>query len=208
MEVGSISDWFSTGGTLGTFAVAVAAYRKAPEWLAQKHYDTAHLIIEDSVYKDLRRLTPMSNNYKIQVVALSNSLIKYLNDERDAPENISERLDKIEELLLAFYNLAFSIQINLKSLSRYNFVMTEYTRSIVDLLRNTCNAYNLCQVQLEMAANEVPALGYSEPNIKSQTIEELVKTRLDYIRLNKNLGGFIKSVYEDNRSISDFMASR
>ncbi|HAV1640170.1 TPA: hypothetical protein JG881_004329, partial [Enterobacter hormaechei subsp. xiangfangensis] len=56
MEIGSISDWFSAIGTLGTLAVAVAAFRKAPDWMAQKHYDIVYGLIEKAVYKDLSQV--------------------------------------------------------------------------------------------------------------------------------------------------------
>ncbi|MDR1843899.1 MAG: hypothetical protein LBR63_09005, partial [Citrobacter amalonaticus] len=36
---GSFTDWISSLSTLGTFTVAYAAYKKAPEWMTQKHYD-------------------------------------------------------------------------------------------------------------------------------------------------------------------------
>lgn len=33
---GNIADWFNTAGTLGTFAIAAMAYRKAPDWIKQR----------------------------------------------------------------------------------------------------------------------------------------------------------------------------
>lgn len=33
---GNVADWFNTVGTLGTLGVAIAAYKKAPNWLKQK----------------------------------------------------------------------------------------------------------------------------------------------------------------------------
>lgn len=207
-EWGSVSDWFNTAGTIGTLLVACAAYKKAPEWMAQKHYDTAHLIIEEAVYKDLRRLVPLSNSYKTHIVACSNSLIKCLNGKREIPEKMNDHLDTIEGLLLDFYNLAFSIQISLKSLPRYNFALTEYTNMIVETLKSTCDAYNHFHIQFEMAAHEVPALEYADTVVKDLAVSELSNIRLEYIKLNKKLSEFIKSVYEDNKPISDFIVSR
>ncbi|HED6253324.1 TPA: hypothetical protein R5X33_001944 [Enterobacter cloacae] len=208
VEWGSVSDWFNTAGTIGTLLVAYAAYKKAPEWMAQKHYDTAHLIIEEAVYKDLRKLIPLSRDYKIHIIACSNSLIQCLNDKQEMPENMNELLVKIEGLMLDFYNLAFSIQISLKSLPRYNFTLTEYTNSIIDLLRSTCDTYNRNQFHFELAAHEVPALEYADPIAKTQTVNELINIRSEHIKLNKQLADFIKSVYEDNKPISDFIVSR
>lgn len=44
MVFGSWSDWFNTAGTLGTFAIAAMAYRKAPDWFKQKTSETALML--------------------------------------------------------------------------------------------------------------------------------------------------------------------
>ncbi|MGS1414164.1 hypothetical protein [Serratia marcescens] len=64
MEIGSISDWVSSLSTFGTLVIAGMAYRKAPEWMAQKHYDVVSKVIEEAVYEDLRKLSSLSYQYK------------------------------------------------------------------------------------------------------------------------------------------------
>lgn len=52
MQFGSWSDWFNTAGTLGTFAIAAMAYRKAPDWIKQRKHENmkTHFRSQKSLY--------------------------------------------------------------------------------------------------------------------------------------------------------------
>lgn len=50
---GNIADWFNTAGTLGTFAIAAVAYRKAPDWIKQRKHEDAFSIAKELIFDTL-----------------------------------------------------------------------------------------------------------------------------------------------------------
>lgn len=65
-EWGSVSDWFSTAGTLGTLLIAWMAYRKAPEWISQKKHDSAFDIAKKIIIEDLPELQELISTVSSQ----------------------------------------------------------------------------------------------------------------------------------------------
>lgn len=59
IELGTLPDWISSLATLGTFVVAVMAYRSAPDWIKQKTaeigLDHVHSLLKE--YDELRNYT-------------------------------------------------------------------------------------------------------------------------------------------------------
>lgn len=102
MEIGSLTDWVSSLSTAGTLVVACMAYRKAPEWMAQKHYDVVSKVIEEAVYEDLRKLSSLSFQYKSQIMNISRILINAIKFKTGSPPNRKEDLNKLENVLIDF----------------------------------------------------------------------------------------------------------
>lgn len=148
MDFGNSSDIVSAFGTLGTLAVAFIALRKAPEWMAQKNYDIVSKVIEEAVYEDLRKLTSLSNQYKILIVQTGMILKRYLNAKDELPSSMKETLDKVENSLVDFFNLSYSIQNRLKSVSRYNYVITPYTLNVAEEIKKLLIIITLYKLNL------------------------------------------------------------
>lgn len=209
---GSVSDWFtaicsllSAVGTLGTLGVAYAAYRKAPEWMSQKHYNVVSKIIEEAIYEDLRKLSSLSSQYKSHIVHTSNILKTCLKNKTDLPKDIEETLDKIENLLVEFFNLSYSMQNRLKAIPRYNYIITPYTVNIIENIKKAADSYNQVQTRFELAATEVPMLMNSDEEAISKTTKEIIDIQLEVIELNISIKDFVKSIYDDNKSITEFI---
>ncbi|CAM6652073.1 hypothetical protein ACERT0_004521 [Escherichia coli] len=203
---GSFTDWISSLSTLGTFAVAYAAYKKAPEWMAQKHYDIVSKVIEEAVYEDLRKLSSFSNQYRNHMLHTSKILRSCLNSKGALPSDIKETLDKVESLLIEFFNLSYSIQNRLKAIPRYNYVITPYTVTITETIKRIADRYNSLQTQFELAASEVPISLYESEAVINKLMKEIFDIQLEVIELNNNLNNFIRSIYADNKSIAEFIA--
>ena len=204
-EWGSFTDWISSLSTLGTLGVAYAAYRKAPEWLSQKHYDIVSKVIEEAIYEDLRKLSSLSNQYKSYIVHTSKTLKNCLNDKEELPKDIGETLDKVENLLIEFFNLSYSIQNRLKATQRYNYKITPYTVNIMNYIKHIADSYNRLQTQFELAASEVPMLMYADEEAIRLTAKEIIDIQLEAIELNHSLQDFVKSIYDDNKPITEFI---
>lgn len=209
---GSVSDWFtaicsllSAVGTLGTLYVAYKALIKAPEWLSQKHFDIVSKVIEEAIYEDLRKLSSLSIQYKSYIVHTSKTLKNCLNDREELPKDIGETLDKVENLLIEFFNLSYSIQNRLKAIQRYNYKITPYTVIIMNNIKHFADSYNTLQTQFELAASEVPMLMYADEETIRLTAKEINDIQIEAIELNHSLQDFVKSIYDDNKPITEFI---
>nr|WP_129951597.1 hypothetical protein [Rahnella sp. RFA10(1/100)] len=208
MELGSLSDWISSLSTFGTLVVALMAYRKAPEWMAQKHYNTVSKVIEEAVYEDLRKLSSLSLQYKSHIVHTCFTLKKSLNAKDDLPSNIKDTLDIVENLLIEFFNLSYSIQNRLKSISRYNYVITPYALNVAEEIKNTADNYNDLQTKFELSASEVTMLLCADEQAINLANKEISEIQIKSIELNMKLSNYIKSVYAENKSIDEFIMSK
>lgn len=205
MELGSLTDWISSLSTAGTLLVAYMAYKKAPEWMAQKHYDVVSKVIEEAVYEDLRKLSSLSYQYKNQIMHTGLILKNCLSKKQRLPSNMEENSEKLEKILIEFFNLSYSIQNRLKSIPRYNYVITPYTLNVIDTIKKTADNYNNLQIQIEQVTPEVDALVYADDQAINLTKKEITEVQRESIDLNKNLADYIKSVYAENKSITEFI---
>jgi hypothetical protein len=186
--------------------VAYAAYKKAPEWMTQKHYDIVSEVIEGAIYQDLRKLSSLSNQYKSHMLYTSKILRSCLVRKEALPSDIKEKLDNVENLLISLFNLSYSIQNRLKAIPRYNYVITPYTATITETIKKIADSYNSLQTQFELAASEVPITLYESEPVINKLMKEIIDIQLEIIELNNNLNDFVKSIYTDNKSIAEFIA--
>lgn len=201
-----ITDWISSLSTAGTLLVAYMAYKKAPEWMAQKHYDVVSKVIEEAVYEDLRKLSSLSYQYKHQIMHTGLILKNCLSKKQRLPSNMEENSEKLEKTLIEFFNLSYSIQNRLKSIPRYNYVITPYALNVIDTIKNTADNYNNLQIQIEQVTPEVDTLIYADDQAINLTKMEITAVQRESIDLNKKLADYIKSVYAENKSITEFIA--
>lgn len=206
MEIGSLTDWISSLSTAGTLVVACMAYKKAPEWMAQKHYDIVSKVIEEAIYEDLRKLSSLSYQYKNQIVHTGLILKNSLSKKEGLPSNIEETLEKLEKLLMEFFNLSYSIQNRLKAIPRYNYVITPYALNVIDEIKKAADIYNNLQTQIEFAAHGVNSLVYADQQVIDSEKNEISDIQRESIELNMKLSDYIKSVYAENKTIAEFIA--
>lgn len=118
---------------------------------------------------------------------------------------MEENSEKLEKILIEFFNLSYSIQNRLKSIPRYNYVITPYTLNIIDTIKKTADNYNNLQIQIEQVTPEVDALVYADDQAINLTKKEVTEVQRESIDLNKSLADYIKSVYAENKSITEFI---
>ncbi|CAI0858395.1 Uncharacterised protein [Serratia quinivorans] len=205
MEIGSLTDWVSSLSTFGTLIVACMAYRKAPEWMAQKHYDVVSKVIEEAVYEDLRKLSSLSFQYKSQIMNTSRILINAIKLKTGSPPNSKEDLRKLENVLMDFFNLSYSIQNRLKAIPRYNYIITPYASNLIDEIKTAADYYNNLQTQFEMAVHESDSMLYADAPAIELTTKEIKDIQRDSITYHRRLSEYIKSVYAENKSIAEFI---
>ena len=128
-----------------------------------------------------------------------------MKHKTDQPKDIEEALDKIENLLVEFFNLSYSIQNRLKAIPRYNYIITPYTVNIIENIKKAADSYNQVQTLFEMAASEVPMLMNTDEEAISKTTKKIIDIQLEIIELNISVKDFVKSIYDDNKSITEFI---
>lgn len=205
MEFGSIADWISALSTLGTFAVAYVALRNAPDWIAQKHYDIAHAIIEDAVFKDLRKVRSSSLFLKAKMAMLCSNIIHVAERRGQYKNNFDTAINEIDILLAQYHDLSYSIINQLKAISRTNYIESQYTLDIINFLKDAAEKYNNNNVQLILANGEVMMLQKADASVIDDTIKEIMTIRNDVISLNQEISDFIKRIYSDNRPVNEFI---
>ena len=204
-EWGSFTDWVSSLSTFGTLGVACAAYRKAPEWMSQQHYNIVSKVIEEAIYEDLRKLSSLSIQYKSYFVHTSKTLKNCLNDKEELPKGIGETFDKVENLLVELFNLSYSIQNRLKAIQRYNYKITPYTVNIMNNIKHFADSYNRLHTQFELAASDVPMHKNTDEEAITLIARKINDIQLEAIELNHSLQDFVKSIYDDNKPITEFI---
>lgn len=205
MEFGNIADWISALSTLGTFAVAYVALRNAPDWIAQKHYDIAHTIIEDSVFKDLRKVRSSSLYLKTKIAMLCSNLVRVAERRNQYNNSFDTIIDGIDVTLAHYHDLSYSIINQLKAISRTNYTESQYTLDIINFLKDAAEKYNNSNVQLILASGEVSMLQKADASVIDATIKEIVVIRNDVINLNIEISNFINRIYSDNLPIDNFI---
>lgn len=211
-EWGSVSDWFSAISTLagsiasfGTLYIAYKAFQKAPEWLSQKHYDVVYSVIEKAIYQDLIKVRSASLILKNHLVTSSK---KYRNHLKNVtiPQNSSDVFMKETDALVSdLFIISYSVTNTLKSINRTNYVISDYTNSIIANIQSYTEKYNDLSVEFFIVSSDVPSLIAADESVKNQISSELLAIQIKAISLHNELSIFIKGVYDNNYPIDKFI---
>ncbi|PAN96901.1 hypothetical protein CIW62_18390 [Enterobacter cloacae] len=205
-EWGSVSDWFSAFGTLGTLVVAVAAYRKAPEWMAQKHYDIVHGIVEKAVYNDLTLLSSSNKLLKANLIILSRNLNRLLIEKKVESEFITEVANRTDTILSDFFNNSYSVINQLNSITRNNFELSEYTQTIIDRLKSVSEKYNYIYWDYLTAREEIGSLVNADQQAIDLTSAEIKSIEERANNSATELDDLIKQIFADNLPVKSFIS--
>lgn len=211
-EWGSVTDWFSAISTLagslasfGTLYIAYKAFKKAPEWLSHKHYDVVYSVIDKVIYQDLIKVRSASLILKNHLVKFSKKYRNHLNN-KTIPQNSSDDFMKETDALVSdLFIISYSVINALKSINRTNYVMSDYTNSIITNIRSYSEKYNDLSIEFFITSSEVPSLIAADESVRNQTSSELLAIQLKAISFHNQLSSFIKDVYDNNYSIDKFI---
>lgn len=207
MEFGSWSDWFNTAGTLGTFAIAAMAYRKAPDWIKQKHYDAVYKIIEEAVYTDLPTLNKLCMKYKSFALGLGNAQRRRLtkkNHDFDF-ERYQDDFKIMDDSLISLFNLSYSIQNRLNSIKRNNYFLSDYANDLINEIKNIADELNWIHTGFELMNSEVDMLYAADQEAIEMTLKEIQDAQMKIINLNRNFSFFVNKVFTENKSVNDYI---
>lgn len=205
---GSITDWISALSTAGTLGVAYAAYRKAPEWMTQKHYEIAYKIVDDAIYNDLSRVRTSSLHLKFLIVKLGMNLNLALSQKDNSieSEELNTFINAIETDLDKLFILTYSITNRLKSVSRYNYHLTDYSKKIISELQEVIDEFNDIHESILTFSTEFEILfGTNDDSTINETIHKGREIQKQTIVLNNRILQFIKGIYSDNKPITNFI---
>lgn len=204
-ELGSISDWFSPLGTMGTFFIAFAAYRQAPVWMAQKDYDITHRIVEEAIYSDLPKLRSYSSEIKRDTIKFTNELIHVLTNKTGDSSRFKENLDIIEEQLHDFFNLSYSINLRLFSVGRYNYILSDHSKKLISEFTSLAEEFNEIFEDLLESESKVGMLRDDEEMAIKITTQELRSIQSKVSGLNKKINDIVIKTHTDNKPITHFI---
>lgn len=205
MEIGSISDWFSAIGTLGTLAVAVAAFRKAPDWMAQKHYDIVYGLIEKAVYKDLSQVKSSNIILRTLLITLCRNLNRFLMDRKSESELISDMTNRMESVLEEFFNNSYLVINQLNSITRNDYKLSEYAQDILDKLKNISNQYHQIYMDYLVTRAEIGSLLEADQQAIDITSQEIKEIENRALQVGSELDSYIKQIFDKNSPIRDFI---
>lgn len=205
MEIGSISDWFSAIGTLGTLAVAVAAFRKAPDWMAQKHYDIVYGLIEKAVYKDLSQVKSSNIILRTLLITLCRNLNRFLMDRKPESELISDMTNRMESVLEEFFNNSYLVINQLNSITRNDYKLSEYAQDILDKLKNISNQYHQIYMDYLVTRAEIGSLLEADQQAIDITSQEIKEIENRALQVGSELDSYIKQIFDKNSPIRDFI---
>lgn len=204
-ELGSVSDWLNTAGTIGTLYVAYKALKKVPEWLDQKHYDIAYGHIEKSIYNDLRELRPMIFSIQSSINNILNTLKKIVTSGKTNSDFSIEGIVRIDKASASFQQKSDAIIEQLYAVRRTNYELTDDAKEIISLLTQSgLTNFNICDNLYELHDK----LSFSYTGDDDQKNEFCNKITDLQNRSKNNSTSIIKMIYESNngnKSVSDFI---
>lgn len=205
MEIGSVTDWISALSTFGTLVVAYIALRKAPDWLAQKHYEKAFSAVEDSIFNELYNVRSSSLKLKEVFTRLSGIYIRSITAREDVPFSHLEAMQELTVYTTDFQKRAHIIINQIKAISRTRYEITGYTESILDILVKTSEKYNDLDGSLFISTGEACYLKDADDAAIQITVKELRSIQKQAIETHKELSVLIIKIYDDNKPIDDFI---
>lgn len=210
----SISDWISAISTLAgaiasfcTLYIAYKAFQKAPEWLDQKKYNIAHEIIEQSIYNNLQKVRTTSQRLKLLFNENINESIKALDVGVIHPslEKIAYDLDS---LIDDYSIVTYSIINDLNKIRRNGYVLSDYSTSIINTLKDTNHKYqNIFNYSFLTNYYEIESLKEDTDKARELTKQEL-KSVIDEVKeIHQNLAKFTSETYSNNYPFEHFIIS-
>lgn len=205
METGSISDWFSAIGTLGTLAVAVAAFRKAPDWMAQKHYDIVYGLIEKAVYKDLSQVKSSNIILRTLLITLCRNLNRLLVERKEESKIISEMTNRMESVLEEFFNNSYLVINQLNSITRNDYKLSGYAQHIIDKLGDISTQYHGIYMNYLVTRAEIGSLLEADQQAIDITSHEIKELENKALQVGSELDSYIKQIFDNNAPIREFI---
>jgi hypothetical protein len=203
----AISSLLSAAGTLGTLYVAYLAYKKVPEWMAQKHYDIAYGIIEKSIYTDLRALRPLS--YSIQSInQILNAFNKTISSGTVGTEISEEDILEIDNAALLFQQKSEVIIEQLNAVKRTNYELTKDADEVIYLLiKSRLNNFNICDDLYEL--NDKLSFVYTgDVDQKNECNKKITDLQNSAKGNNASIIKMINDIKNGNKAISDFITPK
>lgn len=212
---GSVSDWFtaissllSAAGTLGTLYVAYLAYKKVPEWMAQKHYDIAYGIIEKSIYTDLRALRPLSYSIQSSINQILNAFNKTISSGTVGTEISEEDILEIDNAALLFQQKSEVIIEQLNAVKRTNYELTKDADEVIYLLiKSRLNNFLICDDLYEL--NDKLSFVYTgDVDQKNECNKKITDLQNSAKGNNASIIKMINDIKNGNKAISDFITPK
>ncbi|TDX13019.1 hypothetical protein EDF88_4300 [Buttiauxella sp. BIGb0552] len=176
-EFGSVSDWVSSISTFGTLTIAIAAYRKAPDWINQKkHEDGYELAKKLIVYEYPEIMTTISKYYNHL------HLIKRKSEGDEVIISLLKghiTVDDCDFLLDCFKNekiTPLTIQATIKQLSRFNWFLK---KDLITSAQNIRSDYESIQIRSYVLWS---AIKLPLQNSSGYIIDDNLKKAVDNIR--------------------------
>lgn len=190
---GNIADWFNTAGTLGTFAIAVMAYRKAPDWIRQRKDEDAFSIASELINENLPSVGAVVQNVS--------SYTFFLKDAIDFVDKKQMKINEITDIETCIANLEIwknrdlflmkEIQ-SLQKLKRLGWYMKPETLELLMKMRR-----DLTQIYRHHTTTWIRVKEFIEKDINPLNVEIITKS-LNRLQLSEDSFGKAYESFEDS----------
>lgn len=192
MVFGSWSDWFNTAGTLGTFAIAAMAYRKAPDWIKQRKHETAFDMAQKLMVDDISEIIKLMN---MALFKASNLEWKFGILSTDAKDFVTvteceENLNLFKKTLIT----PITIDIDLSKLRKLGWHIDEDTKLDLDVM---IQKYYRTQRHYYTLWSDLQKYINLETNYTPQEIQDKCNGSIDTIKNMNNSFNVRKESFEN-----------
>lgn len=214
VDLGKVADWWaglSAIATVGTFLVALAAFKKAPDWFNQKIVEDGYVIANDIIYNDAPEIIILFNKFRVKLTAYCFNLRLNL-DRKDINSSHTISLatatdNLVNELMSA--NLKLRKKIN--SLTRYKWFANEELTQKIDSISKLIADVNELKAEVDIDLEKVSvSIMYPEKRegLTEQEIDEFKDSVSKIIvkcqKLHSDAVDLISSITDSNHPVSYF----
>lgn len=201
----------SAVATVGTFGVAFAAYKKAPDWFNQKIVEDGYIIANEIIYNDVPEIIILFNKFRVKLTAYCFNLRLNLDKVKIDSNHTVNLATAIDNLVIELMSANLKLRKQFNSLTRYKWFANEELTNKIDAINKLIMEANDLKSEADIDFEKV-AISIIYPDKKdtltAHEIEEFKDSVSKIIvkcqRLHSDAGVLISSITDSNHPVSYF----
>ncbi|QIM42030.1 hypothetical protein [Leclercia adecarboxylata] len=208
------ADWWaalSAVATVGTFLVALAAFKKAPNWFSQKIVEDGYVIANDIIYSDIPEIIILLNKFRVKLTAYCFNLRLNLDREEINSSHTINLATSIDNLVMELMSANLKLRKKFSSLTRYKWFANEELTNKIDAISELILEANDLKSETDIDLEKV-AISIIYPHKKEDLTEKEIIEFKDSVnkiivkcqKLHSDAVELISSITDSNHPITYF----